>query len=147
MPRITQAKHKRVVAAYRGQITRLKKQLAKKRPPKKKKKKKEEREIVQVPELVLYESTEAESAIAFQRWESFPVVPAGWVVVVEELLDGVVMATGTLEIPAMWDDEAASKLVTREIAAWHQEQKAAHPEWADESPRVFVTRLALRRSP
>ena len=145
MPRITTAYHRRVVAAYKGQLTRLKKQLARRKPPKRKKKLPPP-EIVQVPELVLYEAGASEVAIAFQRWESFPVVPSGWVVAIEEQLDGVTVADGALDVPAIWDDEAASKLVTREIAAWHQEQKALHPEWADERPRVFVTRLALRRA-
>jgi len=143
MPRITQVQHKRSIAAYKGQITRLKKLLAKK--AKARRRTITTRRVLEVGELVLYEFAPPEKAIAFQRWESFPVIPSGWVLHIEELLDGVIVAEGDLEVPAMWDDEAASKLVTREIAAWHQEQKAAHPEWADESPRVFVTRLALRR--
>lgn len=143
MPRITKAYHARVVAAYRGLVARLQRQLAQRKPAKRRKRPLAPR---QVPELVLYEATAAESADGFQRWEVFPVVPSSWVLVVQELIDGQVEAEGEVTVPAVWDDEPAPALVRREIRQWHEEQKQHHPEWGDESPRVTVTRLVLRAS-
>jgi hypothetical protein len=97
-------------------------------------------------ELVLYEAPDAEgvpilSGLSFAEWVS----PSDWEARVELWVEGKVVAEGAVTMPAEWDNEAAAKLIRREVRSWYEAQVTEHPAWR-ESPAATLIRLSLRRS-
>lgn len=131
---------KRQEAARKAAETR------KKKPPKKAKPPEPAVEFIGVDALVLYEAPDAEgvpilSGLSFAEW----VDPSAWEVAVELWVEGQRVAEGVVTIPAEWDNEAAAKLIRREVRSWYEAQVSEHPSWR-ESPAATLVRLSLRRT-
>lgn len=97
-------------------------------------------------ELVLYEAPEVEgvpilSGLSFAEF----VEASAWEARVELWVEGQMVAEGTVDMPAEWDNEAAAKLIRREVRAWYEAQVSEHPTWR-ESPAATLIRLSLRRT-
>jgi len=115
-----------------------------KRRPKKKKPIPREEGLI-VGEVVLYDAPDVEgvpilSGLSFAEF----VEASAWEAKVELWIEGQMVADGTIDIPAEWDNEAAAKLIRREVRSWYEGQISEHPSWR-ESPAATLIRLSLRR--
>jgi len=134
-----QLRRKRKAAALKAAETRKLHPKAKKPPA-------PAVEFVGVDALVLYEAPDAEgvpilSGLSFAEF----VDASAWEVQVELWVEGERVAEEAVTIPAEWDNEAASKLIRREVRTWYADQISKHPNWA-ESPAATLVRLSLRRT-
>ena len=116
-----------------------------KRRPKKKKPIPREEGLI-VGEVVLYNAPDVEgvpilSGLSFAEF----VEASAWEAKVELWIEGQMVADGTIDIPAEWDNEAAAKLIRREVRSWYEGQISEHPSWR-ESPAATLIRLSLRRT-
>ncbi len=116
-----------------------------KRRPKKKKPIPREEGLI-VGEVVLYDAPDVEgvpilSGLSFAEF----VEASAWEAKVELWIEGQMVADGTIDIPAEWDNEAAAKLIRREVRSWYEGQISEHPSWR-ESPAATLIRLSLRRT-